>query len=130
MSGPVLVDRSWYFAEAANGRDPLRGLAFIAETRDIATCGLIRTEVGRRVRDSQALERFRAAWEAMVNVPSDADCWEKTLALGRLLDARGLEMSLAELHVATCALSISAVVLTYDPLYDKIPGLLATDRIY
>ena len=130
MSVPVLVDRSWYFAEAAGGRDPLRGLAFIAESRDIATCGLIRAEVGRRVRELGSLERFRAAWEAMVNVPSDADCWERTMALGRLLDERGLEIPLPELHVATCALSISAVVLTYDPLYDKIPGLLATDRIY
>ena len=130
MSVPVLVDRSWYFAEAAGGRDPLRGLAFIAEYRDIATCGLIRAEVGRRVREPRALERFRAAWETMVNVPSDADCWEKTMALGRLLDGRGLEISLPELHVATCALSISAVVLTYDPRYDKIPGLMATDRIY
>ena len=130
MSVPVLVDRSWYFAEAAGGRDPLRELAFIAESRDIATCGLIRDEVGRRVREPRSLERFRAAWELMVNVPSDMDCWEKTMELGCLLDRRVLDIPLPELHVATCALSISAVVLTYEPLYDKIPGLSATDRIY
>ena len=130
MSVPVLVDRSWYFGEAAGGRDPLCGLAFIAQSRDIATCGLIRAEVGRRVRKPQALERFLAAWEMMVNVPSDADCWEKTMELGRLLDRRGLDIPLPELHVATCALSIGGVVLTYEPLYDKIPGLSATDRIY
>ncbi|NCF89431.1 MAG: hypothetical protein GWQ05_00495 [Verrucomicrobiaceae bacterium] len=130
MSVPVLVDRSWYFGEAVSGRDPLRGLAFIAESRDIATCGLIRAEVGRCVREPHSLERFRAAWETMVNVPSDPECWEMTMDLGRLLDKRGLAIQLPELHVATCALSISAVVLSYEPLYDKIPGLSATDRIY
>jgi predicted nucleic acid-binding protein len=130
MSVPVLVDRSWYFVEAAAGRDPLHGLAFMAESRDIATCGLIRAEVGRRVRDERSLKRICQAFEAMVNVPSDPDCWERTMNLGRLLDQRGLCVPLPELHVATCALSIGAVVLTYEPLYEKIPGLSATDRIY
>ena len=29
-----------------------------------------------------------------------------------------------------CALSIHAVVLTYDPHFQKIPGIDATDRIF
>ena len=125
-----MVDRSWYFAEAAAGRDPLRVLAFIAESRDIATCGLIRAEVGRRVQAAAHLARFRAAWDAMLYVPSDLGRWEKTLDLARMLDQQGISVPLAEVHVATCGLSICAVVLTYDPCFGKIPGLSATDRIY
>lgn len=130
MNVPVLVDRSWYLEEAAMGRDPLRSLALIAESRDVATCGLICAELGRRVGEERFLERLQAAWEAMLYVASDQVRWDKTMALGRLLSRRGIEIPLAELHIASCALSIGAVVLTYETLFQKIPGLAATDRLY
>ncbi|MFT4637649.1 MAG: putative nucleic acid-binding protein [Verrucomicrobiales bacterium] len=130
MSVPVMVDSSWYIEQASQGHDPLRVLASIAESRDIATCGVIKAEVGRGLRESRFLERYRAAWDAMLYVPSDHGRWEKTLELARLLDQRGIHLPLQEVHIATCALTISAVVLTYNSHFQKIPGLAATDRIY
>lgn len=130
MSVPVMVDSSWYVAAARAGRDPLRALAFTAESRDIATCGVIQMEVGRGLRDQTVLDRMRAAWATMLYVPSDAARWEKTLDLERWLRDQGVWLPLVVAHIATCALSIGAVVLTEDRHFSEIPGLAATNRIY
>lgn len=130
MSVPVMVDSTWYVDRARGGRDPLLDLAVIAESRDIAICGLIQAEVGRALRHTRHLDRFRAAWEAMLWVPSDGSRWEKTLELAWFLERRDVHLSLQAIHVAACALTISAVVLTVDTHFQKIPGLAATDRIY
>ncbi len=130
MSVPVMVDSCWYIQQARNGCDPLRALAFMADSRDIATCGLVKAEVGRGIRERRHLDRYLAAWAVMLYVPSDFSRWEKTLELAWALDRRGVTLPLQDVHIAACALSISAVVLTYDQHFQRIPGLQATDRIY
>ncbi len=130
MSRPVMADAAWYVAEAEAGRDPLYALAQIAETRDVATCGPIRAVVGHRLRDGRVWERFVRAWEVMVDVPSDRLRWDQTFVLTRQMAALGSMIPLEKAHVAACALSIDAVVLTPDAQMAMIPGLVATDRLY
>ena len=125
-----MVDSCWYIQQARAGHDPLQALAFIAETREIATCGMIKAEVGRGIREPKHLGRYREAWNVMLYVPSDFKRWEQTLELAWHLDRRGITLPLQNLHIAACALSISAVVLTLDAHFHRIPGLTATDRIY
>ena len=129
MSRPVLIDSSWYIQQARQGRDPLRMLAFLAETRDIATCGLVAAEVGRGLRERRWLVAYERAWSAMLYLESSRDRWEETLAMAWSLDRQGILVPIQDLHIAALALHAGAVVLTYDTHFQRVPGLDATDRV-
>ena len=130
MSRPVLVDSSWYIGQARNGIDPLRVLSFLAETRDIGTCGVIMAEVGRGLKHPTHLRRYQAAWDLMFLVDSAAARWRETLQIAWQLDRRGVILPLQDLHIAACALHAGAVILTLDKHFQQIPGVDATDRIF
>ncbi len=125
-----MVDSCWYIRQARDGNDPLQILSFLAESRDIATCGVITAEVGRGVKQPKHLDRYRAAWSLMQFVPSSNARWDETLQLAWSLDRRGLTLPLQDIHIAVCAHHIGAVILTYDEHFQKIPGTDATDRIF
>lgn len=127
---PVLPDSSWYINETRAKRDPLLQLAEISLSRDIATCGMVIAEVGRGIRHSKTLQRYRECWDAMLYADASKQTWKKTLELAWHLDRHGLVLPIQDVHIAACALSIQAVVLTHDPHFQKIPGLDATDRIF
>jgi len=129
MSRPVLVDSSWYIQQAREGRDPLRRLAILAESRDIATCGLITTEVGRGLRHRRWLEAYERAWSSMLYLDSSRARWQETLALAWSLDRQGILIPMQDLHIAALALHAGAVVLTYDQHFQQVPGLDAADRV-
>ena len=130
MSRPVLVDSCWYIEQARRGEDPLRILSFVAESRDIATCGLIKSEVGRGLKLRKHLDCYLAAWSVMLYVESSFQRWEETMELAWSLDRRGVTLPIQDLHIAVCANHVGAVILTYDKHFEKIPGIDATDRIY
>jgi predicted nucleic acid-binding protein len=129
MSRPVLVDSSWYIDQSRQGRDPLRVLAFLAESRDIATCGLIAAEVGRGLRDRRWLDAYQRAWSAMLYLESSRARWQETLDLAWSLDRQGILVPIQDLHIAALALHAGAVVLTCDHHFQQVPGLDATDRV-
>ncbi|MEM9479291.1 MAG: PIN domain-containing protein [Verrucomicrobiota bacterium] len=129
MGRPILVDSSWYIRQMRAGHDPLRALAFIAETRDIAVCGMIKAEVGRGLKIPRILERYQLAWSVMLYIESDLKRWDETLKLAWQLDRSGMVLPIQDVHIAACAIHAGAVVLTYDAHFDRIPGIDATDRI-
>ena len=129
MSRPVLVDSSWYVSRCRDGRDPLRELAFFAETRDIATCGLVCAEVGRGIREPRFLARFRKAWSEMFYIPSTRERWDDTLDIAWALDRKGFVLPMQDIHIAVCALHIGAAVLTKDAHFEEIPGLVAVEQL-
>ncbi len=130
MSRPILVDSSWYIQQAKTGNDPLQVLAFLAESRDIATCGMIMAEVGRGVKLRKHLDRYQNAWSVMLFVESSDRRWQETVELAWTLDRRGITLPIQAVHIAVCAHHIGAVVLTHDKHFDSIPGIDATDRIF
>lgn len=126
---PILADTSWYIAQARAKKDPLLDLAELSLSRDIAVCGMVITELGRGIRPGKTLHRYIECWELMRYVPSDQKLWHQTLELAWQLDRKGRVLPLQDLHIAACALSINAVVLTTDTHFQEIPGLDATERI-
>ena len=126
--GPVLVDSSYYIHLLRRGRDPLRALALTAVTRDLATCGIVRCEVGRGIRMRGVLERLRAFWDVMVNVQTDERLWREVEETIWRLDRQGVTLPLPDVVVGCCARSIGAVVLTLDSHFGYIPGLRVIDR--
>ena len=128
-ASPVLVDSSWYIEHMRAGRRPLRELQPIEFTRDIATCGIVRAEVARGIRDEGLLKKFRARWDVMLYVPMDNKLWLEAENLAWQLDRRGVILPLTDIIIACCARRIGAVVLTFDKHFSHIPGLRSADRI-
>ncbi len=130
MSRPVLIDSSWYIETAKRNRDPLMLLEMMAESRDLATCGVIKAEVGRGFRDPKRLQEYRNAWSCMLYIDDGYKRWEATMELAWELDRKGIILPLPDVHIAACAMHAGAVILTYDQHFQMIPGIDATDRIF
>lgn len=126
---PVLVDSSYYIGLSRQGIDPLAALAAAAGDRDLATCGIVRCEVGRGIKSPKALKRFKAFWEVMLYVPMDNSLWEAVEGTLWDLDRKGTTLPLQDVVIGCCALRIDAVVLTLDGRFRLIPGVTATDRL-
>lgn len=125
-----MVDSSWYIGQARLGYDPLKALALAAEDRDIAVCGLIVAEVGRGIRERRFLDRTISAWAQMLFIPSTRQRWQETLELAWHLDREGVVLPIQDLHIAACALSIGAAVLTEDAHFRQIPGLTVVRDLF
>ena len=130
MSRAVMVDSSWYIGQAKLGKDPLKELSLASEVRDIAVCGLIVAEVGRGIRERHFLNRYVSAWSQMLYIPSTQQRWKETLELAWHLDRENVILPIQDIHIAACALSISAAVLSEDTHFRKIPGLTAVRDLY
>lgn len=128
-ASPVLVDSSWYIWHMRAGRRPLRELQPIEFTRDIATCGIVRAEVARGIRDPALLKKFQVRWDVMLSVPTDKDLLLDAETLAWQLDRRGVVLPLTDILIACCARRIGAVVLTFDKHFSHIPGLRCANRI-
>lgn len=130
MSRPVLADSSWYIHLFRQKKDPLLELNKVTDMRDSATCGMVVCEVGRGWRSQKVLNRYQEAWRDMLWVHSTVEVWNKTLRLCWELDRKGIVIPLQDVHIAACALEISAVILTFDDHFNLIPGVTATDTLY
>jgi predicted nucleic acid-binding protein len=128
-ASPVLADSSFYINQLRRGLDPLKTLALAAATRDLAVCGVIRCEVGRGLRNSRLRERLTAAWDVMLNVPTDNRLWAAAETLAWELDREGKVLPLTDILIACCAKRAGAVVLTDDQHFREIPGLRVTDHL-
>ena len=94
------------------------------------TCGIVRCEVARGVRSPRVLQEFQDAWNVMVNVPTDNRLWQEVEGTIWHLDRTiGGALPLTDVVIACCARRIGAVVLTFDQHFQRIPGVVAVDRI-
>jgi predicted nucleic acid-binding protein len=128
-ASPVLADSSYYLRLLREDRDPLKALTLAAATRDVAICGVIRCEVGRGIRHLHILQRFRKAWDVMINVQTDPRIWEEAETMLWHLDRSGTVLPLPDLVIAACAKRIGAIVLTFDEHFQKIPGIRAVRQL-
>lgn len=129
VANPVLVNSSYYFGPAREGRDPLRALAMVGALRDVATCGVGRSEVAHSIKAEAALERFRRGRDVMLYVPTDNRLWLEVKQTLWELDRRGVCLPLNDELIACCARRIQAVVLTFDAYFQAIPSIRAVSEI-
>src|SRR4051812_7814107 len=107
---PVLVDSSFYISKIRTGQDPLQALAVAAATRDLVTCGIVRCEVARGIRDKNILARFQRFWDVMIYVPIDNALWEDIEATVWKMDRMGRIIPLTDVIIGCCAREVGAVV--------------------
>lgn len=128
-ASPVLADSSYYIRLLRERRDPLRELALAAATRDLAVCGVVRCEVGRALVPAPVLRKFQAAWDVMINVPTDNRLWSEVERLAWDLDRQGIVLPLTDLIIGCSAARIGAVVLTFDNHFFDMPGVRVTRQL-
>lgn len=126
---PVLVDSSYYIDRLRQRKPLMRELHAIASNRSLATCGAIRCEVGRGIREPAARKLIRQVWSTMIHVPTDNRLWESTGELLWQLDRQGTMVPVIDALIAESAKRIGGVILTLDPHFQLIPGIIAVDRI-
>lgn len=119
---PVLIDSSFYIAQSRKGRSALRSLPYLAMERDLVTCGMVRAEVGRGIKDTDLRRDFHDAWNIMINVITDNALWESVEQTAWDLDRHGIVLPLQDIVIACCARRADAIVLTHDRHFLSIPG--------
>lgn len=123
MARPVLVDSSIYIGLLRRKKDPAVVLKRWAGDRDLATCGMIRVEIIRGLRENQLRTRMEALLDLLLNIPTDNRLWEETADLAWQLDRSGRILPAQDILIAASARRIEAELLTDDHHFDLIPGL-------
>jgi len=126
---PVLVDSSYYIDRLRQRKPLMRELQAIASNRSLATCGAIRGEVGRGIREPGARKLLHQVWSTMLYVPTDNRLWESTEELLWQLDRQGKVVPAIDALIAESAKRVGAVILTLDAHFQMIPGIIVVDRI-
>jgi predicted nucleic acid-binding protein len=126
---PVLVDSSYYIDRLRRKQPLIAELQKIASNRPLAVCGAIRCEVGRGLRRPALRQRLHQIWASMLYVPTDNRLWDSTEELLWQLDRQGTIVPVVDALIAESAKRIGAVILTLDPHFQLIPGIIAVDRI-
>jgi predicted nucleic acid-binding protein len=126
---PVLVDSSYYIDRLRQRKPLMRELHAIASNRSLATCGAIRCEVGRGIREPAARKLLHQVWSTMLYVPTDNRLWESTEELLWQLDRQGKVVPAIDALIAESAKRVGAVILTLDSHFQMIPGIIVVDRI-
>ena len=126
---PVLVDSSYYIDRLRQRKPLMRELRAIASNRSLATCGAIRCEVGRGIREPAARKLLHQVWSTMLYVPTDNRLWDSTGELLWQLDRQGKVVPAIDALIAESAKRVGAVILTLDPHFQMIPGIIVVDRI-
>lgn len=126
MDKPVLIDSNVYVTLLRKGIDPVHHLARLGDTVNLATCGVIRLEVLRGVKEPGAHRRLGEFFDVLRNVPTDDRLWLQATKLAFEMDRSGFPIPATDLVIATCALRIRASLLSDDHHFDRVPNLEVT----
>ncbi len=123
MDLPILVDSSVYIRLMRRRLDPVAVLFEHYDTVNLLTCGMVRLEVLRGVKQARARERLDAFMSVMQYVQTDERLWRAATSLAAQSDRLGVPIQATDALIAASALSKGASVLTLDSDFKRVPGL-------
>ena len=123
MAAEILVDSNVYIDLMKRRRDPIRVIGEWAGSTQLVTCGMVRLEVIRGLKNPKARQRITSFMDIMINVRTDAAFWPDATDLAWKLDRQGKVIPGTDIIIAACALRNSAAVLTSDAHFRFIEGL-------
>lgn len=123
MAIEILVDSNVYIDLMKRRLDPIRVLGEWAGSSELVTCGIVRLEVLRGMRNPKALQRISSFMDIMINVRTDSAFWPDATDLAWNLDRKGKVIPGTDIVIAACAMRISAAVLSSDAHFRSIEGL-------
>ncbi|NBV23827.1 MAG: PIN domain-containing protein [Proteobacteria bacterium] len=119
----ILIDSCIYIEHLRAGRDPAKVFARYAQHHDLATCGVVRSEVLRGMRTPKARAALAAYFDCLLYIPTLNNVWEAAENLLWETDRRGFKIPLTDALIAVCAMKTGGAVLTQDRHFSAIPGL-------
>jgi predicted nucleic acid-binding protein len=119
----MLIDSSFYIAALRRRRELPLLLRDLLVAGRLWTCGVVRLEVLRGVRNETIKSDLCLMFDVMNNVPTDDDLWCSAAQLSWKLDRRGIVLPVSDLIIASCAIQADVPVLTLDNDFGRIPGL-------
>ncbi len=123
MPTEYMVDSNVYIDLLRLNRDPLPLLENWAGLENLVTCGMVRLEVLRGIRERKSYGRFASFMDLMTNVRSDDNFWIESTALAWKLDRKGKVIPGTDVIIAASALHLGAAILTSDKHFEGIEGL-------
>jgi len=123
MAIEILVDSNVYIDLLNRRRDPCKVLGEWAGSIDLVTCGMVRLEVLRGVKQPRAYQRISNFMDVMINVRSTAAFWPDATELAWRLDRKGKVIPGSDIVIAASALHNHAAILTSDAHFKHIDGL-------
>jgi len=123
MDLPILVDSSVYIRLLRRRLDPAVALFEHYDTVNLVTCGMVRLEVLRGMREPRARARLEAFMAVMQYVPADERLWREATDLAWRIDRAGQTIQATDALIAAAALRKGASVLTLDSDFQRVPGL-------
>ena len=123
MEKPILVDTSVYIRLLRKNRDPAAAFFEHYDTYQLVTCGLVRLEVLRGVRNEQARDRLGRFMDTMQYVSADPALWDEAAMLAWRIDRAGYFIPNTDAFIAACAFRRGAAILTHDIDFQRVPGL-------
>ncbi len=123
MDLPILVDSSVYIRLMRKRLDPVSVLFEHYDTVNLVTCGMVRLEVLRGMREPRAAKRLEDFLAVMQYVPTDDLLWREATDLAWRIDRAGQTIQATDALIAASALRKGASVLTLDSDFDRVPGL-------
>lgn len=122
MASAALVDSNVFITLMRQGKDPAECL--VSRLEDIHTCGMVRLEVLRGIKDPRQRDDMASFFNVLCNVQTDNKLWEQAAELGWKLDRLGRTIPAQDILIAACALRAGVPVLTADKHFQDIPDLM------
>lgn len=123
MAIEILVDSNVYIGLLNRRLDPAKVIGQWAGSAELVTCGMVRLEVLRGLKNPKVYTRISDFMDVMINVRSDMDFWPEAAALAWKLDRMGKVIPGPDIIIAASAIRASAAVLTSDVHFQGIEGL-------
>ena len=123
MENGVLVDSSVFIHLLRHDIDPVVALQEEFTSLDLVTCGIVKVEVLRGVKNPKVRERLEDLMSILRFVPSDNTLWDAATDLAWAMDRAGQVIPATDILIAVSAQRIGASVLTLDHHFSMIPRL-------
>jgi len=121
MASAALVDSNVFISLTRHRVDPARWLG--SRFEDIYTCGMVRLEVLRGMKNPRERDAMAAFFNVLCHVQTDNKLLEQATELGWELDRRGRTIPAQDILIAACALRAGVPIFTADKHFENIPGL-------
>jgi predicted nucleic acid-binding protein len=120
---PVMVDSNVFINCLKQGLDPVAQLSERYAVSELVTCGMIKLEVLRGIKNLKIRERLAEFMSIMQYVVADNKIWEEATEIAWRLSRTGSSLAGADAVIAASAVRADAVLLTADRDFEPIESL-------
>lgn len=120
---PILIDSNIYILLLRRRLDPVAVLLEHYDTLNLVTCGMVKLEVLRGVREPAVLKNLGDFLDIQQYVSADHRLWSEAVNLVRRTEETGHALQSPDAVIAAAALRKQAIILTHDHDFSHVPGI-------